>query len=67
MLPRPIIALLALTIGLPFLVLFAVVSSAAGAEVQIFSTVLQGTVLGTFLILMIFEIKRLVDQSPDGH
>jgi hypothetical protein len=67
MLSRPIVAVLAITLGLPFLILFAVVSSAAGAEVHIFTTVLKGTVFGTFLILMIFEIKRLVDQSPDGH
>jgi hypothetical protein len=67
MLPRLIIAVVAITLGLPFLVMFAVVSSAAGSKVRIFTTVLQGTVFRTFLILMIFEIKRLADQPSDNH
>ncbi len=67
MLPRPLIAVLAITLGLPFLFLLAIVSSPTGVSASAFTTPLTIAVLAIFLILMIFEIKRIADQPPDQH
>jgi len=67
MLPRPIVAVLAITLGLPFLLLLALVSSGAGVHVGVFTSALTVVVFSIFVILMIFEIRRIVEQPPDGH
>jgi hypothetical protein len=67
MLPRPLIAVLAITLGLPFLILLALVSSASGVSASAFTTSLTIAVLSLFLVLMVAEIKRIADQPPDQH
>lgn len=67
MLSRPVIAVLAITLGLPFLILLALVSSGSGASTSIFTSALALAVFSVFLILMIFEIKRIAEQPPEGH
>ena len=67
MLPRSFIAVLAIALGLPFLILLALVSSGSGVSPKALTSVLNILVLSSFVILMIFEIKRLVDQPTDGH
>lgn len=61
------IAVLAITIGLPFLILLAIVSSGAGVSSGVFTSALTIAILSTFVVLMIFEIKRIADQPPEGH
>jgi hypothetical protein len=56
-----LIAVLAMTLGLPFLILLALVSPGSGASSDIITVVLAIAVFSTFLMLMIFEIKRLAD------
>lgn len=67
MLPRSFIAVLSIALGLPFLILLALVSSGSGVSPKALTSVLNILVLSTFLILMVFEIKRLVDQPTDSH
>jgi len=67
MLPRPVIAVLAITLGLPFLVLLALVSPTSGVNAGFLTSILTITVLSAFLTLMIFEIKRIADQPSDEH
>jgi hypothetical protein len=67
MLSRSLIAVLAITIGLPFLILLGLVFSGSGASTGIFTSVLTIAVLSMFLMLMIFEIKRIADLPPDAH
>jgi len=67
MLPRPIIAVLAITLGVPFLILAALVYADSGISPSILTSALTIAVLSVFLILMIFEIKRIADLPPDSH
>lgn len=67
MLPRPFVAVMALTLGIPFLVLLAIVSADSGVSSSVFTSALSLTVFSVFLILMIYEIKRIADQPPEGH
>jgi hypothetical protein len=67
MLPRSFIAVLAISLGIPFLILLALVSSGSGVSSKAITSVLNITVLSAFLTLMIFEIKRIADQPSDGH
>ncbi|HZH50330.1 MAG TPA: hypothetical protein VEZ16_00465 [Microvirga sp.] len=60
--PGLLIAVLAITVGLPFLLFFAMVAS-QGVDPNIIGTILGGAVLTTFMILMIFEIRRLAELS----
>jgi fatty acid desaturase len=60
-----LIALLAMTLGLPFLILLALVYSGSGASTDILTAVLAIVVFSTFLMLMVFEIKRLADLPSD--
>jgi hypothetical protein len=65
MLSRPILAMVAITLGLPFLILVALVVSSSGISTKAFTSVLTIIVLSSFVTLMIFEIKRIADQSLD--
>jgi hypothetical protein len=67
MLPRPFIAVLAITLGIPFLFLLAIVSAPSGVSASAFTTPLTIAVLSLFLVLMVFEIKRIADLPPDQH
>ena len=64
---RTIIGILALTLGLPFLILLAIVSSASGASASVFTSALTIMVISVFLMLVIFEIKRIADLPPDSY
>ena len=59
--PRLLIAVLAITVGIPFLLFFAMVTS-HGIDPSIIGMILGGAILATFIILMVFEIRRLADQ-----
>lgn len=64
---RSFLAVLAIAVGLPFLILLALVSSASGVSSSVFTSAL-GLVIGSvFLMLVVFEIKRIVDLPPDTH
>jgi len=67
MLSRSLIAVLAITLGLPFLILLTLVSAATGVSSSVFTSALTIMILSLFLILMIFEIKRIADLPPDPH
>jgi hypothetical protein len=67
MLPRSFIAVLAISLGIPILILLALVSSGSGVSPRAFTSVLNIMVLSAFVTLMIFEIKRIADQPSDGH
>lgn len=67
MLSRSFIAVLAISLGLPFLILLALVSSGSGVSSKALTSVLNIFVLSAFVTLMIFEIKRIVDQPTDHH
>jgi hypothetical protein len=67
MLTPPIIAMLVITLGLPFLILLALVALTPAVSDSILTNVLFITVLSTFGILMVYEIKRVADQPPDEH
>jgi hypothetical protein len=68
MLPRPIIGLLALTVGLPLLLLIAVVASNPSVSPSILNHIVGGGIMAVFLFLMVGEIKRMADapsQPPE--
>jgi len=65
--PRTIIGLIALALGLPFLVLIALTASNPGIHSGFLGSILGGSILMTFVVLLIFEIKRLADESSDTH
>lgn len=67
MLSRSFIAVLVITLGLPFLIFLALVNSAAGISTSVFTSTLTIAVLSVFVVLMIFEIKRLAELPPDEH
>lgn len=67
MLPRSLIAVIALALGLPFLILLALVFSASGVSASVFTNALGIMIISVFLMLMIFEIKRIADLPPDTH
>jgi predicted permease len=66
MLSRPIIGLLALTVGLPLLLVAVVVASNPSVSPSILSHIFGGGIIALFLFLMIGEIKRLAD-TPSHH
>jgi hypothetical protein len=65
--PRSILAVLAIALGLPFLILLALVSSASGASASVFTSALGIMLMSAFLILAIFEIKRVAELPTDTH
>jgi hypothetical protein len=67
MLPAPVIAVILITLGVPLLVLVALVSLTSGIDSSVLTSILTMAVLSTFLVLMIFEIRRLVELPPDEH
>lgn len=67
MLPRSVIALVALALGIPFLILFAVIASNPGISSSVFSNIIGTAIVMTFVILVVFEIKRIADQPSDPH
>jgi hypothetical protein len=65
--PRSFLAVLAIALGLPFLILLAIVSSASGVSASVFTNALGLVVMSTVLILVVYEIKRIADLPPDVH
>ena len=65
--PRPFLAVLAIALGLPFLILLAIVSSSSGVSASVFTNALGLVVMSTVLILVVYEIKRIADLPPDVH
>jgi predicted permease len=66
MLTRPIIGLLALTVGLPLLLLFAVIASNPSVSPSILNHIVGGGIMAVFIFLMVGEIKRMADV-PSHH
>lgn len=64
---RSVAAVLAIALGLPFLILLALVSSASGASASVFTHAIGIMVLSAFLMLTIFEIKRVSELPTDAH
>ncbi|MBM6596553.1 hypothetical protein [Microvirga pudoricolor] len=71
MLTRPIIGLLALTVGLPLLLLFAVIASNPSVSASILNHIVGGGIMAVFIFLMVGEIKRMADvpshQRDERH
>ncbi|MEE1656172.1 hypothetical protein VB618_08180 [Microvirga sp. CF3062] len=65
--PRPLLAVFVMTLGLPFLILLAIVSSASGVSASVFTSALGLVVMSIFLMLVVYEIKRIADLPPDSH
>jgi hypothetical protein len=66
MVPHLLIAVVAITVGLPFLILLAVVSSSSGVSTSVLTNALGIMVFSICLTLVIFEIKRIADLPPDS-
>jgi hypothetical protein len=64
---RSVLAVLAIAFGLPFLILLALVSSASGVSPSVFTHALGLVIMSVFLMLVVFEIKRIADLPPDAH
>lgn len=64
---RPVVAVFIIALGLPFLILLALVSSASGVSASVFTNALGLVIISVFLMLVVFEIKRIVDLPPDAH
>lgn len=60
--PRLLIGLIALALGLPFLLFLVVVASNPNVNPSIVGTILQGCVIVAFAVLFLFEVKRLADE-----
>ena len=65
--PRSFLAVLAIALGLPFLILLAIVSSASGVSTSVFTSALGLVVMSVVLMLAVYEIKRIADLPPDAH
>jgi hypothetical protein len=65
--PRSFFAVLAITLGLPFLILLAIVSSASGVSASVLTSALGLMIMSVFLMLLVYEIKRIADLPPDAH
>jgi hypothetical protein len=65
--PRSFLAVLAIALGLPFLILLAIVSSASGVSASVFTNALGLVVMSVVLMLAVYEIKRIADLPPDPH
>ena len=64
---RSVIAVFAIALGLPFLILLALVSSASGVSPSVFTHALGLMIVSIFVMLVVYEIKRIVDLPPDLH
>lgn len=64
---RSFIAVLGIALGLPFLILLALVSSASGVSASVFTSAVGLVIMSVFLMLVVFEIKRIADLPPDAH
>ena len=64
---RSVLAVLSIAVGLPFLILLALVSSASGVSSSVFTSAVGLVILSVFLMLVVYEIKRIVDLPPDAH
>jgi hypothetical protein len=65
--PWPFPAVLAIALGLPFLILLAIVSSASGVSASVLTSALGLVIMSIFLMLVVYEIKRIADLPPDAH
>lgn len=65
--PRPFLAVLAIALGLPFLILLAIISLASGVSASVLTSALGLVVMSVFLMLVVYEIKRIADLPPDAH
>ncbi|WP_114943088.1 hypothetical protein [Microvirga calopogonii] len=64
---RSVLAVLSIAVGLPFLILLALVSSASGVSSSVFTSAVGLVIMSVFLMLVVYEIKRIVDLPPDAH
>ena len=65
--PGSLLAVLAIALGLPFLVLLAIVSAGSGVSTSVFTSALGLVVMSIVLMLVVYEIKRIADLPPDAH
>ncbi|WP_262028791.1 hypothetical protein [Microvirga sp. Mcv34] len=63
---RSVLAVLSIAVGLPFLILLALVSS-SGVSASVFTSAIGLVIMSVFLMLVVYEIKRIVDLPPDAH
>ena len=65
--PRSFLAVLAIALGLPFLILLAIVSAGSGVSSSVLTSALGLVVMSVVLVLVVYEIKRIADLPPDAH
>jgi hypothetical protein len=65
MLSRPVFAMFAIALGLPLLILFILTASNPNISSGIFSAIIGGSIMMTFVILFASEVKRLADEPPN--
>ena len=65
--PGSLLAVLAIAVGLSFLILLAIVSAGSGVSASVFTTALGLVVMSIVLMLVVYEIKRIADLPPDAH
>ena len=64
---RSFVAVLSIALGLPFLILLALVSSASGVSASVLTNALGLVIMSVVLMLVVFEIKWIADLPPDAH
>jgi hypothetical protein len=64
---RSFLAVLIIALGLPFLILLAIVSVGSGVSASVFTSALGLVVMSVVLMLAVYEIKRIADLPPDAH
>jgi hypothetical protein len=63
---RSFLAVSSIALGLPFLILLALVSSASGVSASVFTNALGLVIMSVLLMLVVYEIKRIADLPPDA-
>ena len=65
--PTPLVIVIGITLGVPLVLLLAIVALTPGISSSLLTAVLSLAVFSIFGTLMIYEIKRLVEQQPPNE
>lgn len=69
MLPQPLTLLIAITLGIPLVLVTLVINASDGVNPALLRTIIGGVIFSIFMTLFIFEIKRIadIDDHPEEH
>ena len=65
--PTPLVIVIGITLGVPLVLLLAIVALTPGISSSLLTAVLSLAVFSIFGTLMIYEIKRLAEQQPPNE